>query len=223
MRSGAAILIAAVVAAAGGVVIAAATHDRDLAFASGPAPASVAVTMGPGSAICQRPIRAVAPFSRLSFRVGTHTVPGPPTVISVRSAPSGRMIAAGALPAGARDLSTQEVALDREIPARGFISVCFRNAGRSNLSIFGGPFQRPPALKPPRVGDQPIARKGIALHFYTDHQQTLLAMVPDIFARAALFKTPWTGAWVFWLLAALLVIGVPLLLARALRALPDDG
>ena len=77
MRSGAAILISAVLLAVGAILVVAATQERELAFASGPAPGLVAATIPPRQAVCQRPIHGVAPFSRVAFRVGTHGVPGP--------------------------------------------------------------------------------------------------------------------------------------------------
>jgi hypothetical protein len=43
-----------------------------------------------------------------------------------------------------------------------------------------------------------------------------------VFERAALFRPGWVGAWTFWLLLAALVIGVPTLLGRALRAALEE-
>ena len=53
--------------------------------------------------------------------------------------------------------------------------------------------------------------------------RSLLARLPDAFTHASQFKPGWVGAWTFWALAALVLIAVPLLLARALSgALRDE-
>ena len=42
--------------------------------------------------------------------------------------------------------------------------------------------------------------------------------MPDIFQRAALFHPAWVGTWTLWLLLVVILVAVPLLLTRALRA-----
>ena len=57
--------------------------------------------------------------------------------------------------------------------------------------------------------------------FLTDERHSMLAQLPDVFERASVFRPGWVGPWVFWLLMALTLIGVPLLLARALADSSD--
>jgi len=57
----------------------------------------------------------------------------------------------------------------------------------------------------------------VALELVRAPERSLLSEVPDMFERASLFRPGWMGAWTFWLLLAAVAIGVPSLLARALR------
>ena len=45
----------------------------------------------------------------------------------------------------------------------------------------------------------------------------MLSLVPGILRRMARFRPHFFGAWTYWLLLVLLLVGVPLLLALALR------
>jgi hypothetical protein len=51
----------------------------------------------------------------------------------------------------------------------------------------------------------------------------MLALVPDAFERAALFRPAWVGAWTFWVLLGLVVAGMPLLLMAAYRSAVIDS
>jgi hypothetical protein len=67
-----------------------------------------------------------------------------------------------------------------------------------------------------------LPNRDIAMVFPRAEPKSVLALVPEMFRRAALFRPGWVGAWTFWLLAALILLGAPLLLARALASAEDD-
>jgi hypothetical protein len=46
----------------------------------------------------------------------------------------------------------------------------------------------------------------------------MLATLPHAFERASVFRPGWVGPWLYWLLAAAVLLGIPVLLARALSA-----
>jgi hypothetical protein len=57
--------------------------------------------------------------------------------------------------------------------------------------------------------------RDIAIVFPRDKPKSALALVPEMFRRASLFRPGWLGAWTYWVLAALVLLAAPLLLARA--------
>ena len=95
-----------------------------------------------------------------------------------------------------------------------------RNAGSRRVAVFSGP---PTDNEPSHatVRDRPVD-KDIVIELIRRDEATVLSLVPDIFERAALFHPSWIGAWTLWLLLALILIGVPLLLARALGEVTEE-
>jgi hypothetical protein len=217
MRRAAVALLAVVALALAVLVAVAATEKRDFAFSPGVRPVMLATELRPTDGVCQIPIEAVAPFSRVRFQVGTYHRSGSRLAILVRSAPSGRILARGALPPGYRDLSVQEVKLSRRVAGHGRISVCFRNAGSGKAAIYGNKIER--QMVGGRVDAQPIAGRDFTIEFTDPPPKTLLSLFPDMFERASLFKAGWVGAWTFWLLGLAVVGVVPLVLGLALRSL----
>ena len=56
----------------------------------------------------------------------------------------------------------------------------------------------------------------LSVVFLHDSRRSVLSQLPDVFDRASVFRPGWVGPWLFWLLSAAVLLGVPLLLARAL-------
>ena len=55
-------------------------------------------------------------------------------------------------------------------------------------------------------------------------ERSLLALLPDMAERAALFRAGWISPAVYLVLGLLILVGAPLLLARGLaRAAAEDG
>ena len=94
------------------------------------------------------------------------------------------------------------------------VAVCFRDAGPQ------GAILSPRPGTPTRVTVERSAERSdyadIGLELRRADDRSLLALLPDAFDRASLFRPGWVGAWTYWLVLVALVIGVPALLSRAL-------
>jgi hypothetical protein len=196
-----------------GLIATMATDERGLAFTLGVRPTQVATVLKAGGEACQRPIDVSADADSVEFQVGTFHRPGPPIEVAVRNA-SGSIGNARA-PGGYHDNSRQRVRVG-EIKNGERIAVCIRNLGRSRLALYGGPFQaaRTSALF---LDGRPQAAD-MTLIFHREPSQSMLTLLPNVFERAALFHPGWVGAWLFWLLAAAVACGVPVLLGLAMSS-----
>jgi hypothetical protein len=212
-----ALAVAAVVLVSAALLTAVAGSDeRDLAFSPGVAAQVPAAVAPPGEDVCQTDVRVEARFDVIRLLLGTYGRPGPRLAVVVRDAESGRRLAGGVLPPGARD---NESAFVRVAPgvAEGIdVDVCFRNEGDHRVALYGGvPWAD--SLSDARVGGR-IVPFDLRLDFFRSEPRSALALVPDMFERAALFRPPGVGAWTYWCLLGLVLAGVPLLLAAALSS-----
>ena len=196
----------------------AARDDRDLAFTIGVRPTIPAATLAPGVSVCQTGITVPDPFTRVRVRAGSPVGPGQPLDLRVLEVGSNRELAHGHLPGGYPN-PTEESARVGRVAAGQRIAVCVRNTGRQRALLYGNTAA---AALPSEAWIK--ARRldtDVALVFLTDERHSMLALLPDVFERASVFRPGWVGPWVFWLLMALTLIGVPLLLARALADSSD--
>jgi len=213
-RAGVTALLAVMAAGLVALALMAASDKRDLAFTLGVVPSTLAAELGPGATVCQSPIAVPEAFAQVRFQVGTfrrHS--GQPLIVAVRSAGSGRLLGRGRVPAGYRDLA-QPVAGVGKVGAGRRIAVCVRNAGTRKVALYGN---AEAAAQP----SQAISRgrdlgTDLTLVFLAAERRSMLTLLPQVFERASVFRPEWVGAWVFWLLTAATLLGVPLLLARAL-------
>jgi hypothetical protein len=204
-RGGAAALL--VTAAVGLVALAveAAGDKRDLAFTLGVVPTIMAAELRPGATVCQAPIYVPDEFSRVSFRTGGF--PEQRLTVTVIGIPSGRLLASG------RATSSDPSAAVREVRAEQKVGVCVRNDGRQQVSLFGNAAAASP------LSGAILGKRGLdtdVSFVFRDERRSLLAQLPRAFERASVFRPGFVGAWLFWVLAAAVLIGLPLLLARAL-------
>jgi len=210
-----AIALAGVVA----LLIVAATSSRTLSFTLGVASVAPVAELRPGAEVCQRPIPVGGAFDEVELHVGTFGRAGQPLELTVRDADGGAELGSGELPAGYADNSRPLVTVG-EVPGDGSIAVCVRNAGSRRVALYGGPDAA--ARSSSAELDGRPARADLDLVFRTADERSALALLPDMLARASLFRGGWIGPWLYWLLLAAAVVGVPLLLWRAL-ALTADG
>jgi hypothetical protein len=222
MRSARVIVVGVTLAGVLGMAVVALAQRTSLAFTLGVARASAVARLGPGERACQRPIDVPsgAAFDRVALGVGTYGRPGSPLRIVVRPASGGRALAIGTLAAGYPDVARQpveRVRLDRTVRAPR-VAVCVENRGRRRVGVYGDvdlAARTSTALKDGR----PL-RRDLSLVFERA-PRSMASEVPTMLARAALFRFPGLGAWVYVLLGALLAVGGPLLLIRAVQAAAD--
>jgi hypothetical protein len=218
-RRATAVLLVACGLVAAVLAVAAAGDRRELAFTLNVRPAHAVAEVEPGGEACHWGIQAGATFDVVEPLLGTHGRPGPPLAIAVRELGTGRVLAGGRIEAGARDNSLARGRVEPAVEEGRLIGVCFRNEGGGPVTIFGGPT----AEAPGHAFDGIRAGAGdMRLVFYRSQPRSALALVPDMFERAALFRPDPVGAWTFWALLVLVAGGVPLLLAAALRAAASD-
>jgi hypothetical protein len=192
------------------VLAAAALDDRERAFTVGLPPVRIAAELAPGERACRLDIDVPGDFSRLRLATASFRRPGP--ALSVSAGP-GR----GTVAAGYPDNSTVEVDVGGVAEGER-IDVCVTNEGDHRVALYGSP----PDTPPDHLGDPELVPE-IAVTFVRDEPRSMLALVPDAFERAALFRPAWVGAWTFWLLLGLVVAAVPPLLAAAYRSAVNDS
>jgi hypothetical protein len=214
VAGGALVLLALAALAVAGVVAAAAIDRRDLAFTPGVAPLGPVVQVDPGRQACQQALRVKAPFRAVEL------IPGPPPVVPgglgvrVLDSRSRRVVGRGVLPPGQRGGQPLKVGVGMVSGARR-IDVCIRDLGPRPVTLTGGRAESVPGSRLVR-GAKEIEGYALSLRFFRERPRSVLSQVPLIFRRAALFRPALVGSWTFWALAALVALGVPLLLARAL-------
>jgi hypothetical protein len=218
MRRIAATVLAIVGVSVAAIALTAILDHTPKAFTLGvPAEAGVA-PLDPGHVICQQPIdvAAGAEFDAIRAQIGTYGKPGSALVVTVRDS-ANRVLARGRQAGGYGDvavLPTHRIALDRMVRAPR-VDVCLRNVGTRRVAFYG-------------TGD--LAARGssafldgkplavdLSLSFERS-PRSLASLVPLMFERASLFRFPWVGPWLYWLLGAVLLFGTPTLLILALRA-----
>jgi len=207
MRRALVLLAALAVAGALAVVAVAAGDERVVAHAVGLPAIGPAARLAQGEQLCRTGIDVPVGFERVRVVTITGGRAGPPLAVTVRSR-AGRTararIAAG-YPGG-----TVEARVGA-FPAESVVSVCVRNLGVREVVMLG----LPPGVLLGDLGDVNVPVE-MAVVFVRDRPVSTLGQVPAMMRRAALFKP--VPAGVLWALLALVVVGLPALLAGALRA-----
>ena len=207
------------------ILLVGAGRKTDLAFTLGVFPGGPVTTLAPGQTACQRPIDVPrgGGFDALTVPLGTFRRPGSPVEATVRDTQTGALLARGALPGGYPDIGTrslERIALSPAVPEDTRIAVCLRNTGTSRVAIYGNADVATSASTLYKDGRPAGADAALSFSRESRSVLSLFGLSAD---RAALFKAGWVGPWTFWLLAALVALGVPALLAFALaRAGRED-
>lgn len=192
-------------------------EQRTQAFTLGVTPAAP-LALSPGAEICQRSIDPPAGFSRVMLEMVSERGPAPRFDVRVLS--RGRQVArtpaVGTL-SGAR----KPVVTVGNVPAGHRISVCVENTGRRAFQVLGnsGLAHAPSAayLRGKQIDYD------MALVFLRPSDTSLLSLTGDMVERAALFHGEWIGAGSVWVVVALLLIAMPILLYRGLRAVESQA
>jgi hypothetical protein len=195
----------------------AAGDKRELAFTLGVVPNQVAAAIPPGAQACQAPIAVPEEFQRVQLVAGRPDVPGPNLRLSVLT-PGGRELGAADVEGGYFDRSpvTADVG---PVSAGRRVSVCAENVGLRRVNLYGN-VPVAAATSQTLVQGEPLPTD-LSVVFLHDSRRSVLSQLPDVFDRASVFRPGWVGPWLFWLLSAVVLLGVPLLLARALAESED--
>jgi hypothetical protein len=212
-RDGVVTLLVVGVLGLAGLAATAASDDRELAFTIGVVPTIPAATLDPGDTVCQSPISVSESFTRVGLRTGAPRGLGQPLALSVRAADGDRVLAEGRIVGGFPDRADLTTAVG-PVASGQRVAVCVRNSGSRPANVYGNAA----AAAPPSEAklDGRTLDTDLAIVFLKTDGRSMLAELPDVFDRASVFKPGWVGPWTFWALSALVLLGVPLLLARAL-------
>lgn len=211
--------VIAVAAVAALAATAALTHRRQ-AFTLG-VPNGIPVKVSPGSDACQTPIAVPddGDFEGVTFSLGTGGGTGPAIDVRVRDGGErGAVLRRARVAAGYPDVDRvpQHTAWVGRVGAGRTIAVCFANRGPRDVWVLGN------AAAASRTSNTTIDGKvqdlDLNLAFERREPRSLASLVPAIFARAALFRAGWVGTWTYVVLAVLVLIGLPIVLVRAVAA-----
>jgi hypothetical protein len=191
------------------------------------------LTLRAGHEGCQGPIGLIDRTASVEFNPGTpHAEPGPAVATLIRDVPSTHVVSRGLLRAGFDPRRPQTVKLAPALPANAVVQVCFRNMGPGQVLLFGdiafgtskiGFVGVHPTIvtSSASLDGKDMPGHDIAIVFPRSKPKSMLALVPEMFMRASLFRPGWLGAWTYWALAALVLLATPLLLARAASSAVD--
>ena len=197
-----------------GLLVAAVTDKRHLAFSLAVRASQPGILIQPRQTVCQRNIDVEEPFDEVSLLLASYFQPGPRLELRVTDTRTGRLLTRGALPDGYPDSKVSVAKLRGTVAAGGRATLCIRNAGTRKVAMFSAPYSD----NDPSTGaiDGRYIAYDLLVEVVRSKPRSTLDLIPDVFQRASLFHPAFVGPWTFWVLAALLLVGVPLLLTRAL-------
>jgi hypothetical protein len=189
-----------------------ATERRTLAFTLSVPPQAGLIVLHPSQRACQRPISVAAGFDAVQPQLGTFRRSGPALAVTVERT-SGQVLAQGRLAGGYADVARPSIPVGH-VPGGGSVAVCIRNEGTRKVALYGSADAASPTST--ALLDGKPTGFDAALIFRDAHPHSTLAVLPAMFDRASLFRAGWIGAWLYWTLLVVVVVGVPLLLGWAL-------
>ena len=200
-----------------GVLALGLTRSSALVYSDSVAKAVAVGPIQPGQRACQGPF--VLPddveFDRVAITIGTYFKQGSAVRVEVVDDRTGRRLGEGRLPAGYPDIAQapEHVVPVGRVASAEPLRVCFVNEGDGRLAIYGQPTIASPTTNG-TVDGKPIPYDfAVELR---DGGRSLIALLPTMAERAAVFRAGWVTPLVYLLLGLALLIGAPLLLARGL-------
>jgi hypothetical protein len=189
------------------------TKKRDIpAAVPSPSPlVATALDVVPGGGrLCMNDVAISAETQQMRFKLGTYHRPGPPLAASVRGA---SYRGAGTVAPGYADNATLAVDLPRPGQSQ-LVTVCIRNRGSRKVAFYA-------------AADRAESRAGVfidgkrvvatpTLTFNERKPVTLAERAGVTAGRIAVFRAFLDHAWVVWLLALLVLVVVPVLVAAGL-------
>jgi hypothetical protein len=216
IRSSVAAFLVAAVAGIGALLVAAANDQRTTAFSLDVPNLSQVAQLFPGVRACQGPFAAQATFQ--GVRAWISPAGAPQVLVSVYDR-QGKSLAVGRIRTEPGVAGPYSWRLNAPVPAGTQVSACLRNLGPGPVGLSG--WTASASAGSLRVGSKTTA-SAAAMVLLGPHPTTLLADISMLFARAALFKASWVGAWTFWALCALIVAGFGLAAWGIVRAVAQE-
>jgi hypothetical protein len=195
------------------------TQRSRLVYTPGVTPFGPVLALKSNQQACVAPISLPrgASFDQVRIFAGTAGAPGPELEVRAQPAAGGAALATGRAEGGYRAVN-QPAALAIRLPRVSDgrpLAICVRNMGSATVSLFGaGAIASGAAVS--IDGGSPLGSDA-AVRLETQHPRSLLALLPEVAQRASLFKAGVVSPALLAVLAAALLIGVPLLLGYALR------
>jgi hypothetical protein len=192
-------------------------RESDLVYSPGVNPFTPILEVPARQRACQGPLHSPDgdEFDRIGFSVASldATVRG-----EVVDAATGRQLASGRLAAGGG--GPAHVVRVGRVRTRAPLQVCIVNEGAKSLSVYG----QGAAASAHTTGTLDGKDPGVDFAFTLRREpRSVLSLLPAIADRAALFRAGWVTPAVYLVLALLILVIAPLLLARALgRAAAAD-
>lgn len=214
MRSAVAALLAVLLCGVVALILVGALERRELAFTLGVAHQEPVTRQSPGDELCQSPILTPQRFREVRIKVGSFGRLGQPLRVHVRDLDGGPALV-GRIPGGYADNDVLTVPVGDVMRGRP-IEVCVTNDGDAAIALYGSGALASRSSEA-QLNGQAID-KDVAIDFVRADSPTVLSLAREMAGRAALFHGDWVGPWTIWLLAALVAVAVPILLALALRA-----
>ena len=245
-RPAALLLLATVAAALVVLLLLGASRESDRTQTLGVAVVGPVADLRAGQQACQTPVGVAETFDRITFNPGSVRRRTPAMVVTVRRAEGGRVLGSGRLRAGFDRTRAQTVRVGK-VRAGEVVALCFRNLGPAPAAVFGdepsGKFCtavnegdqlaqaagcRPGAGRP-TITTSAALKDGreldgdLAAVLVREEPRSMLSRLPDAFGYASLWRPGFVGPWLYWVLLAAVALGVPALLARALRDAEGDA
>jgi hypothetical protein len=199
------------------LAIAGFARESDLVYSPGVNPFAPILDVPAGQRACQGPMRSPdgGEFDRIGFSVASLDAPVRGEVIDTAT---GRQLASGRLAAGGG--GPGHVVRVGRVRTRAPVQVCIVNEGAKPLSFYG----QVAAASAHTTGTVDGKDPGVDFAFTLRREpRSVLALLPTIADRAALFRAGWVTPAVYLVLALLILVIAPLLLARGLgRAAAAD-
>jgi hypothetical protein len=195
------------------------TQGSSLAYTPGVTPFAPVVDLRPQQRACVAPVTPPrdTSFERVRVFAGTDGRPGPPLEVTVSPEANRPDLARGRSAGGYRSSGPAPTAATVDVGRvrpTGPVVVCVRNRGSGKVSLFGaGGNASAPASS---LDGTPIGGD-VAVRLEHRRSRSVIALGPAMAERASRFKPGWAGPVVIGLLAALVLLGVPALLAVAMR------
>jgi hypothetical protein len=170
-----------------------------------------------GLRLCMSDIAISAETEQARIIVGTYFKPGPPLHVTVKGPGYN---ATADVPAGFKDNATLAIPLPKPKHSE-LVTMCIRNGGKRKIAIYGagGRSQSRVQLSINGVAGGPPPQ----LSFYSRNPVSIASNAGVTAGRIAVFRGFLDHAWIVWLLAILVVVAVPILLAFALRGAEETG